>query len=200
MPNATFRILPKVSSSAFANFTQRLQITPLNLSHFGPEMLGPTTMAIGAGPLYTNAVMGQAPSATERENARKASSTILRRDCIHIEESENFSRPESWSMHFDCTNQAPYSTKEDDEMMTQTSLLHLPPENPSHDLAFFLRTTGPTAPHRRPSKLERPQRAASGPKNAFRFPKIRQRRLNTPVATAHERFVTFDALPTLSIA
>lgn len=156
-------------------------------------MFGPTSMAIGAGPLYTNAVMGQAPSATERENARKASSSILRRKSIQIEESENFSRPESWSMHFDCTNQAPYSAKDDDDdMITQTSLLRLPHDNPSHALAEFLRTTGPTATHRRPSKLERPQRVPPGPMSALRFLKLRSRRSQASVAAAHARSVSPD--------
>ena len=110
-------------------------------------------MTIGAGPLYTNAVMGQAPSAAARELARKESSVILRRDSIQIEESSNASRPDSWSVHYDCTDQAPYSTIWDGRGRGRASSLHLPPENPSHDLALFLRLTGPTAPHRRPSQL-----------------------------------------------
>ena len=148
-------------------------------------------MAIGAGPLYVNAVMGQAPSASQRDHVRKTSLQITARHDIDIEESEQQpSRPDSWSMHFDRTDQAPYSSAgATDDMMTQTSLLNLPKENPSRDLAFFLRTTGPTAPHRRPSKIEQHPRRNATPKNALRFLRLGHKRSQTPV------FPTFEELP-----
>ena len=177
---------------AFVNHTPRFE--RLEPSSAQPEMTGPIDMALGAGRLYTNAIMGQVPSAIERENARKASSTILREDSIHVEESENVSRPDSWSMHYDCTDQAPYSDRQDDETMTQASLLHIPSENPSHELAFFLRTTGPTAPHRRPSKIEDSPRPTRGPRNAFRFLRAKQRQAAIRSATAHDRYVCIAML------
>lgn len=173
-------------ASVFVNDTPRFEITTLEPSQFNSEMVGPTSMAFGAGPLYTRAMMGQAPSAIERENARKASSTILREDTICVEESDNLSRPDSWSMHYDCTDQAPYSPNVDDSMMTQASLLHLPKENASHDLAFFLRTTGPTAPHRRPSKIENPRRNAHTPKNALRFLRSKQKQSTGSSVTGND--------------
>lgn len=189
----------------------------------GPE---PGAMSIGAGPLYSNAsAMGQTSSSARagqlptqqqrREKIRKANSTtILRQDFIQqtFEASSqrpsspqtlSLSRPESWSMHYDCTSQAPYlnkyttagaSNSSEDRMMPQTSLARLPKENSregSHDLAFFLRTTGPTAPHRRPSKVEHPRRTISA-KNAFRLFKSngeKRRTSTSQVQTAHERFV-----------
>lgn len=165
----------------FVNHTPR-KITVQDFSQSGPEMLGPTGMAISAGPLYVNAIMGQAPSAAERDYARKASSTILREDSIHVEESENLPTPDSFSIHHDCTSQAPYSTSQDDEMITQASLLHLPKDNPSHDLAFFLQTTGPTAPHRRPSKIEGPRYGKHAPKNALRFLGVKRKGATAPPA------------------
>ena len=190
---ATPGIVPRTSSFRSGDCRSTSQITTLVLSHSGPEMPSPAAMPLGAGPLYTNALMGQAPSTAARENARKASSTILRQDTIHIEESENVSRPESWSIHFACTDQAPFSPREGNGMITQSSILHLPPANPSHDLAFFLRTTGPTQPHRRPSKLNQSQDASSGKhgnsRNALRFLRIRQKRWHTPIVAAHERSV-----------
>ena len=165
----------------------------LNTSQAGSDtMFGPTGMAIGAGPLCVNAIMGQAPSATERNNAHMANSTILREDSLRIEEFEKTSWPDSWSMHFDCTSQAPYSIENKDEMMTLTSLPRLPSDNPSADLAFFLRTTGPTAPHRRPGKID-VRKVAASPKNALRFLKIGPRRSPpSPTATAPKRSVRFD--------
>lgn len=159
----------------FVNHTPRFEITALNPSQPGPEMLGQTAMAIGAGPLYTNAIMGQGPSAIERENARKANSTILRQDTItiektaRIEEPESLSRPDSFSMHFDCTDQEPYCPQSDSKMLTQSSLLGIPRDNASYDLADFLKITGPSAPHRRRSKADRPRHVSLKPKNALRF-------------------------------
>lgn len=146
-------------------------------------------MAVGAGPLYTNAIMGQAPSAVERENVRKASSTILREDSILIEEeSSDVSRPDSWSLNCDDTSQAPYTIGKDDKMMTSTSLLTLPRENASHELAWFLKNTGPTAPHRRPREISQPKRAVAAPKNAFRFLKLGRRRARDGFVNAMRLF------------
>jgi hypothetical protein len=148
--------------------------------------------ALGAGPLYTNAVMGQAPSAQQREDVRKASSTILRKDSIKVESdeihppfAEQDSRPDS--LHYARTDQPPYvKSGADDKMMTQTSLLHLPKANASHDLAYFLKTTGPNAPNRRPKKVDdHPRRAMSASKNVLKWLKVGQRRPFAPVEGAH---------------
>jgi hypothetical protein len=148
--------------------------------------------ALGAGPLYTNAVMGTAPSAQQREDVRKASSTILRQDSIKVELSheihppfvEQESRPDS--LHYARTDQPPYVKSVDDKMMTQTSLLHLPKANASHDLAYFLKTTGPNAPNRRPKKVDdHPRRAMSASKNVLKWLKVGQRRPFASVEAAH---------------
>ena len=54
-------------------------------------------------------------------------------------------------------------------MMTSTSMLRVPVESQVRELADFLKYTGPPAPHRRPSKLERPKRGINAPRRAFRF-------------------------------
>ena len=195
MSNAAFRGLPTVYYSAIVHRTLSGQISSCTFSQFGPDIPDSATMAIGAGPSYTNAVMGQAPSAVEREKARKASSSILRQDCIQIEVSDSYSPSGSWSMHFDRTDQAPYSSKDDnnekdDDMMTQNSLLCPNPAMQSYKLAQFLRTTGPTAPHRRPSKLDRPRTAVYRTRNALRFLKLKQRRSRTPTSESYEQFVS----------
>lgn len=207
----------KANVPPFANHTPRAwEITatdPSSQSPGPPDMFGaPTGMTIGAEPLYC-VNMGQAPSSTssstavydkqQRDKIRKASSTILREDSIQQTEEISdehwssttvpLSREDSWSMHYDCTNQAPYSNgprSTDGSMITQQSLVNLPRDNKYYDLAFFLKTTGPTAPHRRPSKCEPvpPKRSVSG-KNAFRFLKRGQKRDVTPVQTGSDRFV-----------
>lgn len=180
---------------AFINHTPKdFEITSLDPS-LSSELFfaGPTGMAVGAAPFYTEDNMGQAPSAVEREALRKASSTILREDSIVQTEEDcgSYSRPDSWSMHHTCTNQAPYSDPTKDMMMTQESLLRASKANTSHDLAYFLRTTGPTAPHRRPSKLSHSKRGAATSKQPFRFLKMVPRRPTDPVVRAHDRFVWY---------
>jgi hypothetical protein len=146
--------------------------------------------ALGAGPLYANAVMGTAPSAQQREDVRKASSTILKQDSIKVELdihppfAEQESRPDS--LHYARTDQPPHVKSDDDKMMTQTSLLHLPKANASHDLAYFLKTTGPNAPNRRPKKVDdHPRRAMSASKNVLKWLKVGQRRPFASVEAAH---------------
>ena len=58
---------------------------------------------------------------------------------------------------------------EEKKMLTQTSLLPLHPRYVSHDLAFFLKTTGPIPPSRRPRKVEEhPRRAVSASKSVLK--------------------------------
>jgi hypothetical protein len=199
----------------FVNHTPKtFEITAPGSPSQSPEMFGPAGMAVGAGPFYTNAIMGQAPSATtaafdERDSVRKASGTIIREDfSIRIEEEYprrqqqqldsgiELSSPDSWSLNFAYTDQAPYCSSDsrdgDTKMMTQQSLPRLPRENKSYDLAYFLRTTGPTAPHRRPSKVGHPRRSVAAPKKALRFLKLGQRRPSSSIVTAHDKSVICD--------
>lgn len=190
---------------SFANHTPRAwEITAIDPSQFptSSDMFGPTGTT-----LVSATIMGQGPSRTERETIRDASSTIFRQDSIQQTEEESlytlppFERDDSFSIHYGCTNQAPYSNYTDarlphdiandnDNMMTQTSLSRLPRDNASHDLAFFLRTTGPTAPHRKPNKVDHPRRTVSAPKK-LRFFGLGSgpRRQVTPAQAAHQRFV-----------
>lgn len=164
---------------AFVNHTPRdFQITAHGPSQY-PDMFGP--YGFGTAPFYTGATMGHSSSVVESDHARKASSSILREHSIHIKnESGELSRPDSFSIHHDCTDQAPYATGDDAEMMTSTSMLpNLPMGNASRDLVFLLRTTGPTAPHRRPSKIQQPGRTMSGPKNALKLLRFGRKKAHT---------------------
>lgn len=181
---------PPARAPGFVNHTPKeFEITTCSPSQ-SPETAEGSSMAFGAGSPYTNFAMGQGGSVVGQDNIRKASSSILREDSIQIEEEfSNASRPDSWSLHCDRTDQAPYfhDSHKDSRMNTSLSINRLPKDNASHDLAFFLRTTGPSAPHRRPSKAEHPGRAAA-PKNAFRFLKRQKRSGASPPAT-YDRFV-----------
>lgn len=187
----------RTPAPAFIDHTPRdFEITaPANPSQSPDMFSGAADMGkavLAAGPLYTNAVMGQAPSAEQREHVRKASSTILREDSIKVELHDDIhgsfgeqeSRPDS--LHYDRTDQRPYVKNADDKMMTQTSLLHLPKANASHDLAYFLKTTGPNAPSRRPRKVDdHPRRAMSASKNVLKWLGVGQRRPPASVTDAH---------------
>lgn len=68
-----------------------------------------------------------------------------------------------------------------DEMMTQTNLLVLPPSNPSYQMAYFLKTTGPVKDP--PPKQTKPKRISS----AMRIFKNSSRRPSNSTTAAHMR-------------
>lgn len=191
------------ASTAFLDHTPRpyeirTTLKPLHSSDVDSKS-DTASMGFAAGPLYTNAIMGQIPSAQQREDLRKASSTIFREDSIKVEllddvnTADDLSRQDSFSIHHACTDQAPYTNDRDDEMMTQNSLLVMPRKAASHDLAQFLRTTGPMAPHRRPSKVDRSKRSAAKPKNVLNMFKSGHRRPTESVTNAHRECVDMSS-------
>ncbi|KAG9762668.1 hypothetical protein KCU95_g19188, partial [Aureobasidium melanogenum] len=68
-----------------------------------------------------------------------------------------------------------------DRMMTQTNLLVLPPSNPSYQMAYFLKTTGPVKDP--PTKGAKPKRISS----AMRIFRNSSRRPSDPTTAAHMR-------------
>ncbi|WPG97554.1 Hypothetical protein R9X50_00033100 [Acrodontium crateriforme] len=155
------------------------------------------SMAYGAVPRFTNANMEQTFSEIQREGPfRKVGNAFSRAESFDVEEERSGqSRPDSpWSIHCSRTDQAPFTLHiagEDDKTMAQNSLLTLSKSHASHDLAFFLRTTGPTASHRRPSKLKHQWRGTSGTKQALKRLKLRHKKRLDPVMTAHKRCVAW---------
>lgn len=186
----------RAAALAFLDHTPReFEITaPVNSSR-PPDTfadaadMGMGIAALGAGPLYTNAIMGQSPSAQQREQVRKASSTILREDSIKVECSDDVhtpfgeqeSRPDS--LHYARMDQPPYA-RSTDRVTTPAS--QAKDKFPTHDLAFFLKTTGPNPPNRRPRKVDdHPRRAMSASKNVLKWLKVGQRRPSASVTEAH---------------
>ncbi|KAK1064673.1 hypothetical protein LTR74_008525 [Friedmanniomyces endolithicus] len=173
--------------------------------------------SLALGPAYEEEIaMGQATSGVERESSssepghhQPGITTIVRENSIQpIDEEPSSpcctqSRPDScWSIHCDRTDQAPYALgKHAGEMMTSTSLLGLPRKNPSADLAFFLQTTGPVAPHRRPSKAEhRPRSGVATPtKKALHFLKLRPRRAKKTFVTPYDHPDILESSISISI-
>ncbi|KAK0271843.1 hypothetical protein LTR54_017087 [Friedmanniomyces endolithicus] len=129
-------------------------------------------------------------------NCHQPSVTIVPEDSIQIEKEASVdcvqSRQDScWSLHCDRIDQAPYTlSKHAGETMTSTTLLGLPRESPSADLAFFFRTTGPVAPHCRPSKAEhRPSSGVVIPaKKALRFLKLWPGQSKKKLVAPYDRF------------
>lgn len=123
---------------------------------------------------------------------------MVEQGSIRVEEADSgaepFSRPDSWSIHYACTDQAPYNTDQltaevDGNMMTTTSLLKLPRDNDSRNLAFFLRTTGPDLSHRRPTKIEQTKPPVTAPIKAWWFFKIGSKRSAPTPKKTRERSV-----------
>lgn len=69
-----------------------------------------------------------------------------------------------------------------DKMMTQTNLLVLPLSNPSYQMAYFLKTTGPVA-ERKPGKGRRLS-------SAMRLFRSSTRRPSENLTAAHKRYVS----------
>lgn len=71
-----------------------------------------------------------------------------------------------------------------DKMMTQTNLLVLPPSNPSYQMAYFLKTTGPVA-EEKPGKGKRLS-------SAMRLFRSSTRRPSESLTAAHRRYVSLS--------
>jgi len=92
------------------------------------------------------------------------------------------SRPSSSELSAQAHNRKPFL----DKMMTQTNLLVLPPSNPSYQMAYFLKTTGPVeeAP-----KATRHRRISS----AMRLFRTNNRRPSESLAAAHQRLASLSS-------
>ncbi len=97
---------PRKQTLAFVNHTPRVNETitlvPSTPEGAGADNMSPAGRAFDAGPFYTNADMGQSPSAEQKQQVREACSTIAREDSLQVEDSENpdtQSRPDSFSIH-----------------------------------------------------------------------------------------------------
>jgi len=139
-------------------------------------MVGTSILSMGAGPSYTNAFLGQSPSGLERDQVRKKSFNILRQDDIVIEKSDAASPPESCSLHYDRTDQAPYSLDGEARMSVEGTSSHGTHKFDSEKLIEFLRITGPKAAHRRPRRLKQVEGDLSARKRALRFFGLTQRK------------------------
>lgn len=76
-----------------------------------------------------------------------------------------------------CSHEEPFL----DKMMTQTNLLVLPPSNPSYQMAYFLKTTGPS-----PEPLHKPRGKRIS--SAMRLFRSNNRRHSANLTAAHQRY------------
>lgn len=148
-------------------------------------MLGPTGMVLGPIPVpiaaETKSVApGTDSSVTQQDlhsdNGLVSSSVAAQKDSKVQQES----RPTSSLLAAQVTNREPFL----DKMMTQTNLLILPPSNPSYQMAYFLKTTGPMG--ERAIKPGKGKRLSS----AMRLFKPNSKRLPDSLSAAHQRFVS----------
>ncbi|THZ59497.1 hypothetical protein D6C86_05700 [Aureobasidium pullulans] len=168
----------------FANHTPRaFEFQKTGKLHQTSAMFGPTGMAVPvmlpAGPAPSAKPAKPDVSASERSSTGGSVSYASSRADV---KSQDESRPTSSELVAGEDSRNPFV----DRMMTQTNLLVLPPSNPSYQMAYFLKTTGPVKEP--PVKGARSKRISS----AMRIFKGSSRRPSESLTAAHMRFVEKD--------
>ncbi|TIA39199.1 hypothetical protein D6C78_03452 [Aureobasidium pullulans] len=168
----------------FANHTPRaFEFQKTGKLHQTSAMFGPTGMAVPvmlpAGPAPSAKPAKPDVSASERSSTGGSVSYASSRADVR---SQDESRPTSSELVAGEDSRNPFV----DRMMTQTNLLVLPPSNPSYQMAYFLKTTGPVKEP--PVKGARSKRISS----AMRIFKGSSRRPSESLTAAHMRFVEKD--------
>ncbi|TIA55162.1 hypothetical protein D6C79_00617 [Aureobasidium pullulans] len=168
----------------FANHTPRaFEFQKTGKLHQTSAMFGPTGMAVPvmlpAGPAPSAKPAKPDVSASERSSTGGSVSYASSRADV---KSQDESRPTSSELVAGEDSRNPFV----DRMMTQTNLLVLPPSNPSYQMAYFLKTTGPV--EEPPVKGARSKRISS----AMRIFKGSSRRPSESLTAAHMRFVEKD--------
>lgn len=143
-----------------------------------PAMFGPTGMLVGPD-------LVPRVAQTKSEAPACKSSLVEDRPCQASVDSEKCaqSQDESSPTSSELSAQAAPRVPFLDDMMTQTNMLVLPPSNPSYQMAYFLKTTGPVA--ELPSKPARGKRISL----AMRLFKSSNRRPSENLSTAQKRCV-----------
>lgn len=150
------------------------------------RFLDPAKVTVGVGRLDANyfKVMGSESSfSSHKVVANELFPPPRRPDTLKDRSqsrAERLARTESWSLDHNPVKHNPTPTVIEDRTVTQMSLLQLPKNNSSHDLAFFLRTTGPPEHKSTPPKVENQSRLTAASKQALRLLKLAHRPSTTP--------------------
>ena len=169
----------------FSNHTPRaFEVRAARRHQADSIMFGPTGMAVG--PFIT-------PTVGTTYAPRRTKSTSKPNTDSHTKSIDTAAeRVRSDSVVAPAPLEIPRSpdiptTEPDNKMMTQTNLLVLPSSNPSYQMAYFLKTTGPLAENQ--AQEIKAKRVSSMPKSALRMFKSKDRRSSKSLAIAHQRFV-----------
>jgi len=73
--------------------------------------------------------------------------------------------------------------RHNEKLMTRTTLLALPTNNPSYEMAKFLRSTGPID-----EETQKPTRVSTAPRTSLRFFKSKDKHNTESLSTAHQRY------------
>lgn len=142
------------------------------LSHYEqqphPTMFCPTGMAVG--PVYLSSSTSQPPHQSKYASPREA----LSDNTCPNHPTEPMRIAEASLTTPTSSPDGKLERVEGDKMMTQTNLLVLPSSNPSYQMAYFLKTTGPSPEP--PSKANKTGRVSSMPRNAFRLFRSKDRK------------------------
>ncbi|KAG9693201.1 hypothetical protein KCU69_g9192, partial [Aureobasidium melanogenum] len=160
----------------FANHTPRaFEFQEVGHLHQSSAMFGPTGMAIPVMlPASSAKPANPDVSASERSSMGDGVSYASSRADV---KSQGETRPSSSEVGPGEESRNPFV----DRMMTQTNLLVLPSSNPSFQMAYFLKTTGPVKDP--PTKEAKPRRISS----AMRIFKNSSRRPSGSTTAAHMR-------------
>ncbi|CAD0098913.1 unnamed protein product [Aureobasidium mustum] len=160
----------------FANHTPRaFEFQKVGNLHQSSAMFGPTGMAVpvmlpasSAKPLNPDVPASEGSSTGDGVSYASSRADV---------KSQDTTRPSSSEIGPDEESRNPFV----DRMMTQTNLLVLPPSNPSYQMAYFLKTTGPVKEP--PPKEAKSKRISS----AMRIFKSSSRHPSNSTTAAHMR-------------
>jgi hypothetical protein len=171
----------------FANHTPKaFEFQKAGKLHQSSAMFGPTGMAV---PVMLPAPSAKPANTDVLESGRSSTGDSVSYASSRADiKSHGETRPLSSEVKLSEENRSPFV----DKMMTQTNLLVLPPSNPSYQMAYFFKTTGPVK--QPPVKEPRSRRISS----AMRIFKNSSRRPSESTTVAHLRFVKPRDIRTLS--
>lgn len=150
-------------------------------------MFGPTGMVV---PVMLPAPSAKLPKPDVPESERSSTGDSISHASSQADaQTSGETRPTSSEIDHNEEARTPFV----DKMMTQTNLLVLPPSNPSYQMAYFLKTTGPV---KEPSARQPKSKRIS---SAMRIFKNRSRRPSESTTAAHMRFVKAEYIQTLQI-
>lgn len=174
----------------FSNHTPRLfEVQAAHKSITGPTMTNPDETATESG---IHCLSAQHHPAIARKDLSTFHVVQLEDEKCYLRPSENCTSLFSLPANSLQQSPIPLDKDSDDEKMTHTNLFALPPSNPSYQMSYFLRTTGPAENvHANPGQSKRSVHIS---RTALRFFGFKEKTSSEPLAVAHDKYVKYHAI------